>query len=217
MSSNIAALGYLIAAVCFILALRGLSSPATSRAGQPLRHGRHGHRHPGLAGCCCRIPSALAYLLILVAIVIGGGIGYMVAQRIEMTAMPQLVAAFHSLVGLAAVFVAVGAFLSPADFGITDADGSIHHLSRFEMGLGIVIGAITFSGSVIAFGKLQAKLPAGVESALGPLMAIMPPAMSSRPIMLPGRHVINGGIGALIVLLLIWFIAQPEPLRLHRS
>ena len=76
-----------------------------------------------------------------------------------MTAMPQLVAAFHSLVGLAAVFVAVGAFLSPADFGITDPDGHIHHLSRFEMGLGIVIGAITFSGSVIAFGKLQAKLP----------------------------------------------------------
>ena len=85
-----------------------------------------------------------------------------------MTAMPQLVAAFHSLVGLAAVFVAVGAFLSPADFGITDADGHIHHLSRFEMGLGIVIGAITFSGSVIAFGKLQAKLPPGVENALGP-------------------------------------------------
>ena len=124
-----------------------------------------------------------------------------------MTAMPQLVAAFHSLVGLAAVFVAVGAFLSPADFGITDADGLIHHLSRFEMGLGIVIGAITFSGSVIAFGKLQAKLPPGVESALGPLMGIIRPAMSSRPIMLPGRHVINGGIGALIVLLLIWFIA----------
>ena len=86
-----------------------------------------------------------------------------------MTAMPQLVAAFHSLVGLAAVFVAVGAFLSPADFGITGADGHIHHLSRFEMGLGIVIGAITFSGSVIAFGKLQAKLPQGVENALGPL------------------------------------------------
>ena len=114
-------------------------------------------------------PSALAYLLILVGIVIGGGIGYIVAQRIEMTAMPQLVAAFHSLVGLAAVFVAVGAFLSPADFGITGPDGLIHHLSRFEMGLGIVIGAITFSGSLIAFGKLQAKLPPGVESALGPL------------------------------------------------
>ena len=104
---------------------------------------------------------------------IGGGIGYTVAQRIEMTAMPQLVAAFHSLVGLAAVFVAVGAFLSPGDFGITDPDGMIHHLSRLEMGLGIVIGAITFSGSVIAFGKLQAKLPAGVENALGPLKPVV--------------------------------------------
>ncbi len=207
MSMNVAALGYLVAAVCVILALRGLSSPATSR---------QGNRY-GMAGLAIAIlvslallphPSALAYLLILIAIGIGGGIGYMVAQRIEMTAMPQLVAAFHSLVGLAAVFVAVGAFLSPADFGITDADGLIHHLSRFEMGLGIVIGAITFSGSVIAFGKLQAKLPAGVESALGPLMGIIRPAMSSRPIMLPGRHIINGGIGALIVLLLIWFIAS---------
>ena len=124
-----------------------------------------------------------------------------------MTAMPQLVAAFHSLVGLAAVFVAVGAFLSPGDFGITGPDGHIHHLSRLEMGLGIIIGAITFSGSVIAFGKLQAKLPPGVESALGPLMGIIRPAMSSRPIMLPGRHVINSAIGGAIVLLLIWFIA----------
>ena len=152
-------------------------------------------------------PGVGAYLMIFVGVLIGGGIGYLVAKRIEMTAMPQLVAAFHSLVGLAAVFVAVGAFLSPADFGITDANGDIHHLSRLEMGLGIIIGAITFSGSVIAFGKLQAKLPPGVESALGPLMGIIRPAMSSKPIMLPGRHVINGALGAAIVLLLIWFIA----------
>jgi H+-translocating NAD(P) transhydrogenase subunit beta len=206
MSMNIAALGYLVAAVCVILALRGLSSPATSR---------QGNRY-GMAGLAIAIlvslallpsPSTLAYLLILVAIGIGGGIGYVVAQRIEMTAMPQLVAAFHSLVGLAAVFVAVGAFLSPADFGITGADGHIHHLSRFEMGLGIVIGAITFSGSVIAFGKLQAKLPQGVENALGPLKPVVAAAMSSRPILLPGRHVINAGIGGLILALLIWFIA----------
>jgi len=106
----------------------------------------------------------------------------------------------------------VGAFLSPGDFGITGAEGHIHHLSRFEMGLGIVIGAITFSGSVIAFGKLQAKLPQGVENALGPLMGIIRPAMSSRPILLPGRHVINAGIGALIVVLLIWFIASESTL-----
>jgi H+-translocating NAD(P) transhydrogenase subunit beta len=151
--------------------------------------------------------SAMTYLLILVGLGIGGGIGYTIAQRIEMTAMPQLVAAFHSLVGLAAVFVAVSAFLSPTDFGITDPEGHIHHLSRLEMGLGIIIGAITFSGSVIAFGKLQAKLPQGVENALGPLMGIVRPAMSSRPILLPGRHLVNGAIGALILLLLVWFVA----------
>ena len=210
MSTNLAALGYLIAAVCFILALRGLSSPATSRAGN--RNGMIGMTIAILVSLMLLPhPSALAYLLILVAIVIGGGIGYTVAQRIEMTAMPQLVAAFHSLVGLAAVFVAVGAFLSPSDFGITDPDGMIHHLSRLEMGLGIVIGAITFSGSVIAFGKLQAKLPAGVENALGPLKPVVLAAMSSRPIMLPGRHVINSGIGGLIVLLLLWFIVTQSP------
>ena len=145
--------------------------------------------------------------MILIGILIGGGIGYVVAQRIEMTAMPQLVAAFHSLVGLAAVFVAVGAFLSPADFGITDPDGRIHHLSRLEMGLGIIIGAITFSGSVIAFGKLQAKLPPAVESALGPLMGIIRPAMSSQPILLPGRHAINAGIGG---------ADRPSPDLVHR-
>ena len=153
-------------------------------------------------------PSGLAYALIVVALAIGGGIGYVVAQRIEMTAMPQLVAAFHSLVGLAAVFVAVGAFLSPADFGITDPDGHIHRLSRLEMGLGIIIGAITFSGSVIAFGKLQAKLPPKVEAALGPLQPVVKAAMSSRPIMLPGRHAINARRRRLILLLLVWFIAS---------
>jgi NAD(P) transhydrogenase subunit beta len=206
MSTNLAAIGYLIAAVCFVLALRGLSSPATSRAGN--RNGMIGMTIAILVTLLI-LPhaSGLAYLLIVVAIAIGGGIGYVVAKRIEMTAMPQLVAAFHSLVGLAAVFVAVGAFMSPADFGITGPDGMIHHLSRLEMGLGIVIGAITFSGSLIAFGKLQAKLPPGVENALGPLKPVVLAAMSSRPIMLPGRHVINAGIGGLILLLLVWFIA----------
>jgi NAD(P) transhydrogenase subunit beta len=206
MSTNLTALGYLVAAVCFILALQGLSSPASSRAG---------NRY-GMAGMTIAIvvtllalhgAGPLAYVLILVALAIGGFVGYTVAQRIEMTAMPQLVAAFHSLVGLAAVFVAIGAFLSPADFGITDAQGHIHHLSRLEMGLGIIIGAITFSGSVIAFGKLQAKLPPKVEAALGPLQPVVKAAMSSRPIMLPGRHGINIALGALIVLLLAWFVA----------
>ncbi|MFO1074760.1 MAG: NAD(P)(+) transhydrogenase (Re/Si-specific) subunit beta [Geminicoccaceae bacterium] len=206
MSMNLAAIGYLVAAVCVILALRGLSSPASSRQGNRF----------GMVGITIAIvvtllvlphASALSYLWIVVALAIGGGIGFTVARRIEMTAMPQLVAAFHSLVGLAAVFVAVGAFMSPADFGITDPDGHIHLLSRFEMGLGIIIGAITFSGSVIAFGKLQAKLPPGVEGALGPLLPVVKAAMSSRPIMLPGRHVINGAMAAAIVLLLAWFIA----------
>ena len=211
MSSNLAALGYLVAAICFILALRGLSSPASSRQGNRL----------GMIGMTIAIlvslallphPGGMAYLLIVLGIAIGGGIGYMVAQRIEMTAMPQLVAAFHSLVGLAAVFVAVGAFLSPADFGIADPDGSIHTLSRLEMGLGIIIGAITFSGSLIAFGKLQAKFPPNVEAVLAPLMPILRPAMSSRPILLPGRHVINAAVGAAILLLLIWFIATAHSL-----
>ena len=211
MSSNLAAIGYLVAAICFILALRGLSSPASSRQGNRL----------GMIGMTIAIlvslallphPGGMAYLLIVLGIAIGGGIGYLVAQRIEMTAMPQLVAAFHSLVGLAAVFVAVGAFLSPADFGIADPDGSIHTLSRLEMGLGIIIGAITFSGSLIAFGKLQAKFPPQVEAVLAPLMPILRPAMSSRPILLPGRHVINAVVGAAILLLLIWFIATAHSL-----
>jgi NAD(P) transhydrogenase subunit beta len=211
MTSNFAALGYLVAAICFILALRGLSSPATSRQGN--RFGMIGMTIAILVSLILLPqPSAGAYLMILFGILIGGGIGYTVAQRIEMTAMPQLVAAFHSLVGLAAVFVAVGAFLSPHDFGITGPEGHIHHLSRFEMGLGIVIGAITFSGSLIAFGKLQAKLPQAVENTLGPLMGIIRPAMSSKPIMLPGRHTINIVVGGLILLLLIWFIATAHGL-----
>ncbi|MFO1047753.1 MAG: NAD(P)(+) transhydrogenase (Re/Si-specific) subunit beta [Geminicoccaceae bacterium] len=211
MSSNLAALGYLVAAICFILALRGLSSPASSRQGN--RYGMIGMTIAILVSLALLPhPGAMAYLLIVIGIAIGGGIGYMVAQRIEMTAMPQLVAAFHSLVGLAAVFVAVGAFLSPADFGIADPDGSIHVLSRLEMGLGIIIGAITFSGSLIAFGKLQAKFPPQVEAVLAPIMPILRPAMSSRPILLPGRHVINGVVGALILLLLIWFFATAQTL-----
>jgi NAD(P) transhydrogenase subunit beta len=206
MSTDLAALGYLVAAVCFILALRGLSSPATSRAGNRI----------GMVGMAIAVivtllvlphHSALNYLLILVGIAIGGSIGYIVARRIHMTAIPQLIAAFHSLVGLAAVCVAAAAFLSPAEFGITRPDGLIEGLSLLEMGLGVIIGAITFTGSIIAFGKLQAKLPANVESALGPLMGIIRPAMSSRPILLPARHAVNIGAAVLLVLLLIWFIA----------
>jgi H+-translocating NAD(P) transhydrogenase subunit beta len=187
MSPNVVALGYLIAAVCFILALRGLSSPATARQGNII----------GIAGMAIAIlftlftlphASFLSFFLIVVGIAIGGAIGVVIAQRIPMTAMPQLVAAFHSLVGMAAVLVAAAALYNPAEFGITTPEGSIKTASRLEMGLGAAIGAITFSGSVIAFAKLQAL-------------------MGSAPILLPQRHLINIGIGAAIVLLLIVFVA----------
>ncbi len=187
MNPNIVVLGYLVAAVCFILALRGLSSPTTARQGNLT----------GIVGMTIAVlftlfnlPNAgpLSYAMLLIALAIGGAIGVVTAQRIQMTAMPQLVAAFHSLVGLAAVFVAAAALANPQEFHITDPDGSIHGASKFEMGLGTIIGAITFSGSIIAFAKLQAL-------------------MRSAPIMLPMRHVINGALGAAIVLLLIAFIA----------
>ena len=187
MSANVVALGYLVAAVCFVLALRGLSSPTTARQGNLI----------GIAGMAIAILFTLfhlpnagvgSYLMILLALAIGGGIGVAIALKIRMTAMPQLVAAFHSLVGLAAVLVAAAALTNPAEFGITHADGSLKGASLFEMGLGTIIGAITFSGSVIAFAKLQAL-------------------MRSAPILLPARHLINIAIAGLIVLLLILFIA----------
>ena len=222
MSSNLAAIGYLIAAICFILALRGLSHPSTARNGNLF-----GMVGMGIAVVVTLLvlphPSFGTYALILLGIVIGGGTGYLIAQKIEMTAMPQLVAAFHSLVGLAAVFVAAAALLNPADFGIlrltdvdatavgnavvVDADAEIKGFSLFEMGLGAIIGALTFTGSIIAFGKLQARLPEGVENALGPLKRPIKAAMSSRPIMLPGRHMINIGIAVALVLLLGLFVA----------
>ncbi|MCB9943125.1 MAG: NAD(P)(+) transhydrogenase (Re/Si-specific) subunit beta [Geminicoccaceae bacterium] len=210
MSANLAAIGYLVAGVCFILALRGLSHPASSRSGNRF----------GMIGMTIAIVVAIlslqhagfaTYLLILAGLAIGGGVGFVVARKIEMTAMPQLVAAFHSLVGLAAVFVAAAAFLNPGDFGILKdmADPySIKALSLLEMGLGTIIGAITFTGSVIAFGKLQAKLPPAVENALGPLKGPVTKVMSSKPIMLPARHVINIAIAVLIVLVLAWFMSS---------
>jgi NAD(P) transhydrogenase subunit beta len=190
--SNFVALGYLAAAVCFILALRGLSSPATARRGNQI----------GIAGMAVAILFTLFtlphvslgnYFMILLGIAIGGTIGVVIALRIPMTAMPQLVAAFHSLVGMAAVFVAAAALYNPAEFHITTPTGAIKGASLFEMGLGVIIGAITFSGSVIAFAKLQAL-------------------MRSAPIMLPQRHLINGAIGAAILLLLIVFIATGSTL-----
>ncbi|MGH6901864.1 MAG: NAD(P)(+) transhydrogenase (Re/Si-specific) subunit beta, partial [Geminicoccaceae bacterium] len=186
--NNVVALGYLAAAVCFILALRGLSSPATARQGNLI----------GIAGMAIAILFTLltlphasfgSYFMILIGIAIGGGIGVVIALRIPMTAMPQLVAAFHSLVGMAAVLVAAAALYNPAEFHITTPAGAIMGTSRFEMGLGVIIGAITFSGSVIAFAKLQAL-------------------MRSAPILLAQRHLINGAIGAAILLLLVGFVAS---------
>jgi NAD(P) transhydrogenase subunit beta len=183
-------LAYLIAGVLFILALRGLSSPESSRRGNRL----------GMIGMAIAVVTTLvmhdiaSLTEIVIAIVIGGAIGLLTARRIAMTAMPQLVAAFHSLVGLAAVLVAAAAFLNPAAFGIVGADGEILSVSRIEMGLGVAIGAITFSGSVIAFLKLNGN-------------------MSGKPIMLPGRHIINlGTLAAILVLIGVWTAAaDPEP------
>ena len=172
---------YLVSGVLFILALRGLSSPESSRAGN-----RYGMVGMLIAVVTTLLTHSLANMAeIGIAIAIGGAIGYVVAQRIAMTAMPQLVAAFHSLVGLAAVLVGVAAFLNPEAFGILDATGEIFKGSRIELGLGVAIGAITFSGSVIAFLKLNGN-------------------MSGAPILLPGRHVLNLGVLAGIILIVLF-------------
>ena len=186
------ALAYLIAGVCFIVALRGLSSPATSRRGNRF----------GMAGMLIAVVTTLvtheiaSLPEILGAIAIGGGFGWIVARKIKMTDMPQLVAGFHSLVGLAAVLVGVAAYLNPAAFGIVFPSASPHAglilpVSRIELGLGVAIGAITFSGSVIAFLKLNGN-------------------MGGKPIMLPGRHVINLGTLAGILGLIAFYTVQIE-------
>jgi NAD(P) transhydrogenase subunit beta len=183
-----AGLAYLISGVLFILALRGLSSPTSSRRGN-----RFGMIGMLIAVATTLILHGTGLIEIAIAIAIGGVIGYVTAQRIAMTAMPQLVAAFHSLVGMAAVLVAAAAFLNPQAFGIIDpATGEILSVSRIEMGLGIAIGAITFSGSVIAFLKLNGN-------------------MSGKPIMLPGRHLINLGTLAAILGLVAYFVTDQSP------
>ncbi|HEV2747290.1 MAG TPA: NAD(P)(+) transhydrogenase (Re/Si-specific) subunit beta, partial [Allosphingosinicella sp.] len=181
-------LAYLIAGICFILALRGLSSPVSSRRGN-----RFGMAGMALAVGTTLVTHDLADLWeILVAIAIGGAIGSVTARRIAMTAMPQLVAAFHSLVGMAAVLVAAAAFLNPGAFGIVGSGGEILPVSRIEMALGAAIGAITFSGSVIAFLKLNGN-------------------MSGKPILLPMRHVINLGTLVAIIALIGWWAADGRP------
>ncbi|WP_372918103.1 NAD(P)(+) transhydrogenase (Re/Si-specific) subunit beta, partial [Sandarakinorhabdus sp.] len=172
-----AVLAYLAAGVLFILSLRGLSSPETSQAGN-----RNGMIGMALAVGTTLILHPTGLPLIVGAIAIGGGIGWVIAQRIQMTAMPELVAGFHSLVGMAAVLVGCSAYLNPAAFGIVDSTGAILTVSRVELGLGIAIGAITFSGSIIAFLKLSGR-------------------MSGSPILLPGRHLLNLSVLAGIVIL----------------
>ncbi|HVI30412.1 NAD(P)(+) transhydrogenase (Re/Si-specific) subunit beta [Hansschlegelia sp.] len=176
---------YLVAGVLFILALQGLSSPASSRRGN----------YMGMAGMTLAIATTLfvspphgagGWILVLLGLGIGGAVGAVTAKRIAMTAMPQLVAAFHSLVGLAAVLVAAAALYAPEAFGIGTPD-AIHGQSLVEMSLGVAIGAITFSGSIIAFAKLDGR-------------------MSGRPIILPMRHAINIGLAALLVVLVILFV-----------
>ncbi len=183
MSENAVALLYLVSGVLFILALRGLSSPETSRRGNYF--GMAGMGLAVLTTLAVAQPSGWSLLLIVLGVGVGGAIGAYIAARIPMTAMPQLVAAFHSLVGMAAVFVAAAALYDPAAFGI-GVPGEIYTASLVEMSLGAAIGAITFSGSVIAFLKLDGR-------------------MSGKPILLPSRHLINIALGLAIVALLVAF------------
>jgi proton-translocating NAD(P)+ transhydrogenase subunit beta len=186
MNEQITSLAYLAAAVLFILALRGLSHPESSRRGNQF----------GMIGMLIAIVATLLHggitlsglLTIVIGVAIGGSIGLVAAKRIQMTALPQLVAAFHSLVGLAAVFVAASALNAPQSFDI----GTPHHLhleSLIEMSIGLAIGAVTFTGSLIAFAKLQAL-------------------MKGTPILFPGQHKLNLGLGILLLVLIVAFVAS---------
>src|SRR6516225_7417654 len=190
MSANLAALCYLLAAALFILALRGLSNPET----------RRGNLF-GMTGMAIAIATTLgshppasytAWGLVAAGMAVGGSTGAVIARRVPMTSMPELVAAFHSLVGMAAVLVAAGALYAPAAFGI-GSEGAIHGQSLIEMSLGAAIGAITFTGSVIAFLKLSGR-------------------MSGAPIILPARHAINIALGLALVALIAWFFQAQQHL-----
>ncbi|HEY7231225.1 MAG TPA: NAD(P)(+) transhydrogenase (Re/Si-specific) subunit beta [Pseudolabrys sp.] len=187
MSPNLVALLYLVAGVLFILALRGLSSPDSSRRGNLF--GMIGMTIAVLTTLGSHPPAdSIAWGLVIGGIAIGGGIGAVIARRVPMTSMPELVAAFHSLVGMAAVLVAAGAFYAPAAFDI-GSEGHIHAQSLIEMSLGAAIGAITFTGSVIAFLKLSGR-------------------MSGKPITLPGRHIINLALAAALVFFIYGFFVS---------
>lgn len=186
---NIAALAYLVSGVLFIMALRGLSHPTTSRQGN--RNGMIGMGIAVLTTLVVAGPSSSSGVLLIVAgLGIGGFAGARIAQRVAMTQMPQLVAAFHSLVGLAAVFVAAAALYSPEAFNI-GTPGAIKAASLVEMSLGVAIGAITFTGSIIAFAKLDGR-------------------MSGAPIMIKSRHAINMALGIGIVAMLVTFIQSQD-------
>jgi len=181
MTENLASFAYLISSVLFIMALRGLSSPETARSGNIF----------GIVGMIIAVgttlatPGVVSYWMILLGVLIGGGIGTFIAWKIEMTSLPELVAAFHSLVGLAAVCVAAAAFFQPAAYGI-GTPGNIGVASLVEMSIGTAIGAVTFTGSIIAFAKLQ-----GI--------------MSGAPITFPGQHALNALLGLLLIALVVWF------------
>jgi NAD(P) transhydrogenase subunit beta len=189
-SVNLASFLYLVSGILFILALRGLSHPTTSRQGN--LYGMVGMGIAILTTLALAVPSPGGFGLIVLGLAIGGGVGAYVAKKIAMTSMPQLVAAFHSLVGLAAVMVAAAAIYAPASFGI-GTPGDIHAQALVEMSLGVAIGAITFTGSVIAFLKLDGR-------------------MSGKPIMIGGRHVINAVLGIALVVLIVLLVATEAKL-----
>ena len=184
MSDDLKGFFYLVSAVCFILALRGLSSPESARKGNIL--GVTGMLIA--AGVTLLDPSILSFELIISGALIGGAIGTFIALRIQMTALPQLVACFHSLVGLAAVFVAVAAFFEPELYGI-GTKGDIKVASLIEMSLATVIGAVTFSGSIVAFAKLQELV-------------------KGAPITFKGQHSINAVLGLLLLVLVFWLVTS---------
>ncbi|MCO5158883.1 MAG: NAD(P)(+) transhydrogenase (Re/Si-specific) subunit beta [Aquamicrobium sp.] len=185
MSENLASFLYLVSGVLFIMALRGLSHPTTSRQGN--FYGMIGMAIAVATTLILAAPSFGGLVLIVAGIAIGGGAGAVIAKRIAMTSMPQLVAAFHSLVGLAAVLVAAAAMYAPESFGVGTV-GHIHTQAIVEMSLGVAIGAITFTGSIIAFLKLDGR-------------------MSGKPIMLPGRHVVNAAIAIALVVLVFMLVS----------
>ncbi|MER8414370.1 NAD(P)(+) transhydrogenase (Re/Si-specific) subunit beta [Mesorhizobium sp. M7A.F.Ca.US.010.02.1.1] len=190
MNANFASFLYLVSGVLFIMALRGLSHPTTSRQGN--LYGMIGMGIAIATTLALATPSAGRFGLIVLGLAIGGGVGAVTARRIAMTSMPQLVAAFHSLVGLAAVMVAAAAIYAPESFGI-GTDGDIHAQALIEMSLGVAIGAITFTGSVIAFLKLDGR-------------------MSGKPIMIGGRHFINAALAIALVVLIVLLVTTESKL-----